>query len=200
MKYYFFSILCPALIIWFSPLPVDAGERDGEEVTGDEIVIETPPVVVPYISYVYDYFHNVSGGLQTGGAGMGLFDVGFEVDLDEALGWDRTAFAMSAFARASIAPDEDRSVATQYVDGGIAFSNVVFEDSRLGLGAPHTIFGDDYISTDPGVTSSETVVEATRLIPISENFSVQPDIQYILDSHFSGRDALVIGLPSVVSF
>jgi carbohydrate-selective porin OprB len=107
---------------------------------------------------------------------------------------------MSAFARASIAPDEDRAVATQYPDGGVAFSNVVFEDSLLGLGASHTIFGDDYIRTDPGVTSSETVVEATSLIPVSENSGFQPDIQYLLDPHFSGRDAVVPGLRGVVSF
>lgn len=382
----------------FDPPPTDPVIPPGKN-PGKAVVIETerPGPVVPYISYLYDYFHNVSGGFQAGGAGMGLVDMGFEADLEALFGWDRTIFVMtafaghgsdftanyvgdlgvvsniytdtnfnlyniylqkgfgpgdsyfkvgqiaaddefmgsetaglfinsafapfntqsantaspifplaapggvvhfhpnedwfcqvglyvgdagpggptgrgfewrwggaagvvvfaeggvvwneaggivkvggyhhtgdyeqfatgntvegldaawvivdqpiidggdgglslSAFARGSIAPDEDRSVATSQVDGGLALSNFLLPEAVFGIGLTHTTFGDDYLAATPGVTSSETVVEATYQIPITDCFTIQPDVQWILDPHESGRDAVAVGIRGEISF
>ena len=109
---------------------------------------------------------------------------------------------LDLFARASIAPQFDRSVATYSFDGGLVLSDLFAPGHTLGLGCTFTAFGDDFLagSADAGVTDTETVIELTYFLPIHENFSLQPDIQYIIDPHFSGEDSLVIGMRSQITF
>ncbi|MEM6278946.1 MAG: carbohydrate porin [Verrucomicrobiota bacterium] len=107
---------------------------------------------------------------------------------------------LSAFLRGSISGNEDRVTATSQVDGGLVFQNVFCAEDSLGFAASHTTFGDDYLRATPGVTSSETVIEATYRVPITENFAIQPDVQYVLNPHESGRDAVAVGIRGEISF
>ena len=57
-----------------------------------------PSILAVSGSYTFDYFENISGGFQNGGAGMGLLDIGLEVDLERLFGWKDTTFVVSSFA------------------------------------------------------------------------------------------------------
>ncbi len=107
---------------------------------------------------------------------------------------------LSAFARASIATPRERAVVDRYFDAGLALDNLFKENDALGFAVGHTIFGDDYLAANPGVSSSETTLELTYQIEVSEGWILQPDIQYIIDPHFSGDNALVFGLRTAISF
>jgi len=101
---------------------------------------------------------------------------------------------ISAFARASVVTEKDRATASTYFDGGIVFHET------LGLGVSHTDFADDYLATTPGVSSSETIIELTYLIALNDHFTLQPDVQYILNAHEANRDTLVAGLRGQFNF
>lgn len=388
------SFLCGAIAL--TSLPVLGGNFESLSSAKSVEFDETPPAISPYATYLFDYFHNTSGGIQTGGAAMGLFDVGAEFDLDTLFGWDGATFVISAFGghgsdfsanftgdlgaisnlytdtnfnifhlyfeqalgagesvlrfgqfaidddfmgsepgslfigspfgpfntqsanmpgpifplaapgalfrysptadwyfqtavfagdagpggpgdrgfdwrfggpsgftvfseagvqyqensvakiggywhsgdfdqfstgnavdglgaiygiidhriidggdsgssldgfvRGSISGNEDRVVATSQADAGLVSSNLFLEDDALGLAVSHTTFGADYLTATPGVTGSETFIEATYRIQLSENFAIQPDIQYVLDPHESGRDVLAVGIRGEISF
>lgn len=74
--------------------------ESGVPVSAKGIVIEeeVDSPINPYFVYAYDYFHNTMGGIQTGGAGMGLLDLGVEFDLEALLGIERSILVVSAFA------------------------------------------------------------------------------------------------------
>ncbi|MEM7601553.1 MAG: carbohydrate porin [Verrucomicrobiota bacterium] len=110
------------------------------------------------------------------------------------------SLSLDAFLRGSLSGDEDRVTATSQVDAGLVLSNVLVHEDALGVAVSHTTFGDDYLNATPGVTSSETFIEATYRIGLTENFAVQPDVQYVLDPHFSGRDSVSVGIRGEISF
>lgn len=106
----------------------------------------------------------------------------------------------SGFIRGSTVVQDERATVHHYLDGGLVLDHVFTPDDALGLAVSHTVFGDDYLAATPGVTSSETVLEATYQIAISDHWMIQPDLQWILDSHTARNDALVIGLRTEVTF
>ncbi|MDF1657264.1 MAG: carbohydrate porin [Verrucomicrobiales bacterium] len=107
---------------------------------------------------------------------------------------------LDVFVRGSIAGSDDRVVATNQVDAGLVASHLFTREDALGVAVNHTTFGDDYLNATPGMTGSETVIEATYRVQVNENFAIQPDVQYIVGPHFSGRDALAVGIRGEISF
>ena len=110
--------------------------------------------------------------------------------------------SVNIFARASIVPQEERAVATSQIDGSVVAPNLFCKDDALGLACSYTTFGDDYLtgSSEAGITESETIIELTYALPLHKNFSIQPSLQYIVDAHFAGRDAFVVGARSQLTF
>lgn len=131
------------------------------------------------------------------GAVYGLVDHQFLDPEVDALG-------LSAFLRGSITPDTDVAVVASSVEGGVQANRLLFESDALGLGLVYTLFSDDYLNATRAsgipVTSSETVLELTYQVALAKWASLQPDLQYIIDPHFSGRNALVLGLRAELIF
>ncbi|WP_309386789.1 carbohydrate porin [Cerasicoccus frondis] len=114
------------------------------------------------------------------------------------------AFGLSIFCRGGVTPDENLATVGAYFDAGFALQSICFEDDAFGLACSHTWFGDDYLSaTRAGgtpVTSTETVIEATYAVAVAGWLSIQPDLQYVINPHYSDRDALVVGARCSVIF
>ncbi len=108
--------------------------------------------------------------------------------------------SVSTFLRGSLVTEEDRAVATGYIDTGVNVTNVIKPGDALAFGVSHTLFGDDYLDATPGVTDTETVIEATYQFPLNDHFKLQPNIQYILDPHESGRDTFLLGFRAILEF
>jgi carbohydrate-selective porin OprB len=51
-----------------------------------------------------------------------------------------------------------------------------------------------YLAATPNASNAESVLELTYHAPISENFHLQPDLQWIFDAHESRDDVFVLGL------
>jgi porin len=111
-----------------------------------------------------------------------------------------SATGLSVFARASLTPQEEIATVHQYYDAGITFKNLFRPYDTLGFAASHTVFGDAFGIANPELSSSETVLELTYQLPLTTSWSIQPDIQYILDPLESRDNALVIGLRTELLF
>lgn len=107
---------------------------------------------------------------------------------------------LSVFARASIAPQEERVVAHQYYEAGLACDHIFHADDVLAFGVSHTIFGNDYVASESGVSSRETVLELTYRVSLTDSSILQPDLQYVIDPNFSRDNALVLGLRTELIF
>ena len=72
----------------------------------------------------------------------------------------------------------------------------------MGLAVASAMNGDDFRDANPDFDRSETAIELTWFTRISERFSIQPDIQYILNpgEEPGAKDAVQIGFRSVYSF
>jgi porin len=53
--------------------------------------------IVPYATYIGEFFANSGGGLSDGSVWAGLLDFGVEVDLDKTIGWEGGVFYANAF-------------------------------------------------------------------------------------------------------
>ena len=86
------------------------------------------------------------------------------------------------------------------VDGGLVYRDVFLADDAIGITISHTDFGDEYLAVNRGKTTSETVTEVTYRVQINEHFTIQPDVQYIVNSHNAGRNSVVAGVRAEISF
>ncbi|YCM47086.1 carbohydrate porin (plasmid) [Verrucomicrobiaceae bacterium 227] len=140
-----------------------------------------------------DFENFKTGGIEEGqGAVYGIIDHRF-IESNDGPG-------LAAFARLSFATKDERSVVSHYFDAGIALDHLFAEDDALGLGISYTRFGDDYLNAHPGLTSSETILELTYQRALSEWCILQSGVQYLIDPHESGDNALVLGLRTEISF
>ncbi len=107
---------------------------------------------------------------------------------------------LAVFARGSVTTCEERATVRQYFDAGFALNQVFTENDVLGLAVGYTDFGDDFLATNPGFTTSETVLELTYQIAVNDWWTLQPDVQYIIHRDSGWNDALVPGLRTNVVF
>lgn len=100
---------------------------------------------------------------------------------------------LNAFLQLGIAPD-GTDIVHHYLGGGLVYQGICrskTEDS-LGLAVAHTSF-NNHLSHE-NLPKYETVIEATCHMKIRNNFYIQPDIQYVINSKMlsSTSDALVV--------
>ncbi|MGE9290794.1 MAG: carbohydrate porin, partial [Puniceicoccales bacterium] len=111
---------------------------------------------------------------------------------------------MSVFLRGSFTPDESLATVGSAIEAGLQLSELFMGGDAMGFGFAYTDFSDDYLSAARGagekVTSSETVLELTYQALLTNWFAIQPDLQYIIDPHFSGENALVLGVRAELLF
>ena len=100
------------------------------------------------------------------------------------------------WARLGASLDEEISVVSSHLDGGMVTSGLFPSrpDDQLGIGFLRTEFADEYLAATPNVSDSESVLELTYHASFSENFHIQPDLQWIFDAHESRDDVFVLGL------
>ena len=136
-------------------------------------------------------FENFRTGADEDGLGS-LYSVIDHVASEKFGLWARIGFAL----------DEEISTVASTLDGGIVLSALLSNrpDDQLGLGFLLTDFGDEYLAATPDVTADESAIELTYHAPISDNFYLQPDAQWILDAHESQDDVFVLGLRVGIDF
>ncbi|MCZ6673115.1 MAG: carbohydrate porin, partial [Verrucomicrobia bacterium] len=100
--------------------------------------------------------------------------------------------------------DERRNPIAWYVGTGVTWTALVpgRPDDVIGLAVGVAVNSDDYLKANPGLNRTETAIEFTWSAEITENLSVQPNIQYILNPGQEPglSDALIAGVRTVLSF
>ncbi|GHB90498.1 carbohydrate porin [Cerasicoccus arenae] len=139
-----------------------------------------------------DFTNFSTGGTEDGlGAVYGIIDHQLLDPKGDPLG-------LSLFCRGSFSPDESLATVTAFVDGGFSLQSIFIASDAFGVAASHAWFGNDYRNASllggTPVTASETVVEVTYTADLTSWLSMQPDLQYIINPHYSESDALIIGI------
>ena len=136
-------------------------------------------------------FERPGGGRSTGSSGVYAF-------VDQPLLTDGRAGGrgLNLFLRAGYADDRN-SVLDRYVGGGVV-QRAPFpsrEHDRVGLAVAAARFSRD--SDD-----WETALELTYSARVTEWFSLQPDLQWVIDPNGTGArdDAVLVGLRGTVTF
>ncbi len=138
----------------------------------------------------------------TGGSvneGYGLFG-----GLDQLLFEETSARpGLGLFLRSYGGPQEERSLVRWYVDFGLKLTRPFRGRDRdvLSLGFAYLRLTDSYVGSQRrvglDVSKQQTVLELTYRFQATGWLSLQPDVQFVFDPHFSRRDAIVIGLRAV---
>lgn len=134
---------------------------------------------------------------SNGGIESGLHS--FYAVLDHRLIAPNGCPGLNVFVRGGITPEGDLAVVSSYAEAGLVASGVCRDDDSLGFGASWTELSDGFVNAEGG-TSSETVLELTYQVSLSEWCVLQPDLQYIIDPQGGGDDAFLTGLRVGISF
>jgi porin len=126
-----------------------------------------------------------------------------------------SAGGLYLFARGLAVP-ADRNFITVSAETGAVYKGVLRRQADLrdsiGVGFAYNSVSNyarraDEVARQAGVPEapnleSEAVLEATYVLPITSNWRLQPDVQWIIcpDATASSRNALVIGLRSILTF
>jgi porin len=111
---------------------------------------------------------------------------------------------LGIFARGYGLPQEDRNLVRWYVDVGLKLKRPLpgRDEDLLSLGFAYLSFSDDYVdsarASGQNVSRREGVFELTYRFQVTGWLTLQPDIQFYFDPHFSRMDATVIGLRAVI--
>jgi porin len=110
---------------------------------------------------------------------------------------DASGAQWQMFARAGQVLRQSRNTVRFHGDVGVSAGGLIAgrPDDVAGLAVCRTVFGGDYLAAreaeESVVTRRETVIEATYTIALGRGLTVQPDLQYIIGPHESGRDAFL---------
>jgi porin len=113
---------------------------------------------------------------------------------------------LGVFARGYGAPQSDRSLMHWYVDFGFKLTRPLHGRAQdfLSLGFAYARFSDDYVASlraaGVNVSRRDSILELTYLVQVTGWLTLQPDLQFFFDPHFSRRDATVLGLRAVIEF
>jgi porin len=101
---------------------------------------------------------------------------------------------LSAWIRVGVANPEINPIKA-YVGGGAVYAGLFRDDDQLGFAVSHAMFGGPARRAG-GLEAAETIVEVTYALPVNDNLTLQPDVQYVRNP--SGdpaiADALVAGV------
>ncbi|MCH2614276.1 MAG: carbohydrate porin [Opitutales bacterium] len=112
--------------------------------------------------------------------------------------------SLSFLVRAGFNPVSERSVATRYVDIGMAWQP--FGKTRpqdlMGIAYSYTRFSNSYVESENLVSNSrsEQVLEITHYTQLTEEWMMQPSLQWIINPINATEDALVGGLRLFLKF
>lgn len=108
---------------------------------------------------------------------------------------------VSGFARFGTASKRHNDF-SRFYSAGFVWRGAVTNDDALGLAVAIAEASPRKRQTEPLTAGDETALELTYLIPVSERFSVQPDLQYIIrpGAERMRKNALVFGVRTVFHF
>lgn len=142
---------------------------------------------------------------ESGGTADGAYVL--HAMIDQALVLDANGQPrLAGFVRAAFAPQDDRVRARYHVDGGLVLFGPLPGRERdvLGVACSFLDFANDYVRSQRAagqrVSRHETVLELTYRAQVTGWLTVQPDLQVLLDPHFSRSDAVVLGFDAVITF
>lgn len=142
---------------------------------------------------------------ESGGTADGVYQL--HAMIDQALVLDANGQPrLAGFVRAAFAPQDDRVRARYHVDGGLVLFGPLPGRERdvLGVACSFLDFANDYVRSQRAagqrVSRHETVLELTYRAQVTGWLTVQPDLQVLLDPHFSRSDAVVLGFDAVITF
>lgn len=113
---------------------------------------------------------------------------------------------VSVFLRIFGTPNTGVVLTDWYASGGFAISRPFpgRESDALGFGFTVQRFSDDYVALQAtfgnDVSTRESILEITYYAQVVGWLSLQPDLQVVLDPHFSRRNAVAVGLRGVIDF
>jgi porin len=115
---------------------------------------------------------------------------------------DDGAPRLSGFFRLQYLPSEHSSVVHWYLDGGLELRNPWRPRDALSFGFVYISFGRDYVaalrSAGGDVSDEQGTFELVYRAQLTPWLTLQPDLQYFVDPHFSRRNAFAVGLRVVV--
>jgi porin len=123
--------------------------------------------------------------------------------VDQVL-WARADGApkLAGFLRLEYLPAEDSSVVHWYVDGGLELRNPWRPRDALSFGFAYLSFGRDYVvalrAAGEDVSDEQGSFELVYRAQLTPWLTLQPDLQYFVDPHFSRKNAFAVGLRVVV--
>ncbi|MEM8549389.1 MAG: carbohydrate porin [Verrucomicrobiota bacterium] len=127
--------------------------------------------------------------------------------IDQAFLTDREGNpVLSGFFRFTTNFQHDRTIINVYTDAGLAWYGPIpgREDDTAGVAINFGSYERDYLQAELAagndLGAEQTIIELTYLVQVTDWFSVQPDLQIVLDPHNSRRDAWVVGLRGSMSF
>jgi porin len=144
---------------------------------------------------------NGTGPLQSAGSNFGIYGV-----MDQQI-YEEGGQGISLFVRSGGAPS-DKDFVDYYVDGGFNFTGFIpgrlNDVGGIAVARSHVSdsFSDSQVAQGAPPSSAETVIEATYKAQIAPWWSIQPDVQYIVNpSGVEGsRNAVVLGVRTSVAF
>ncbi|EIP97458.1 carbohydrate-selective porin [Opitutaceae bacterium TAV1] len=144
--------------------------------------------------------------LNNGGEGTESTVYNVYVVHDRALAMaDAETVKLGAFWRAGVTPQQDVATVFIYADAGINWFAPFASrpDDVAGAALSWTKLGRDYAAAEDAQNKNEFTIELTYRAQITSYWSVQGDIQYVINPAFADdrdRDALVLGLRTELSF
>ena len=127
--------------------------------------------------------------------------------IDQALAVDSQGNAkVGAFARVGYNPLLTRAVFRTYGNAGIMINGPLpgRGNDALSVGYSHTSFAQDFLNyqlaTGQNVPGRERVLEADYQAAVRPWFTLQPDVQWIGEPHYSRRNALGAGVQATIVF
>ena len=148
----------------------------------------------------FEKINEFNGGQPATGSG----NQGVYAFVDAPIYRSNNGVWMNAFGRYGIA-NEELNQLSNYLGFGLVAGGLVPSrpEDTLGLAVAMATNGDDYKALNGGlVTDQETAIELTYSTQITDNFRIQPDIQYIINpgTDPSLDNALVVGVRFELGF
>ena len=120
------------------------------------------------------------------------------------IGKDDDPRGLGVFVRAGLAPQSDRNVIYADFETGLNYTGILPSRAKdiTGLGFAFTRLTDPYVRANDGTRHHEALIELTHLFVLGDHFSLQPDLQYIINPGGIGglRNAFVAGLRFTLNY
>ncbi len=90
---------------------------------------------------------------------------------------------LDAFLQLGYLPDDKINQIPFYIGAGINYTGLFFKSANdvLGISIAHVGISKVLVDNIPGMKSYETAIELSYAIPIVEQITIQPDLQYIIN-------------------